>query len=327
MEHVPLGRQGLSVSRLGLGCMGMSAFYGEADDARSTAAIRAALEQGIDLFDTADFYAAGHNERLLAAALGARRREVVLSVKSGLRALPTGGLSPPDGRPEFVRAACEASLRRLGVETIDLYCHARVDPKVPIEETIGAMGRLVEEGKIRFVGLSEAGAETLRRAHATHPISALQSEYSLFAREPEDEMLGICEELGVGFVASCPLGRGILGGGIRRAADLDEGVDIRAGMPWYQAENFAANVALVDRLSALAEDRGVSVAQLAIAWLLDRGVVPIPGSRSAARVEENAAAAGIVLAPADRRAIEDVARLEDVAGRRRSAARMSDVGR
>ena len=316
MERVELGSGGLQTSVLGLGCMGMSTFYGESDDAQSQATIRRALDLGIALFDSADFYGGGHNERLLGAALAGRRGEAVVSLKFGYAVRPSGSLGEPNGRPEYARAACEASLRRLGGESIDLYTPARVDPAVPIEETVGGIARLVEEGKVRCVGLSEVEAETIRRAHAEHPISAVQNEYSLFAREPEREVLALCRELGIGFVAYSPLGRGILGGAIRDPAELSE-TDIRPGMPWYRPENFETNLELLDALGALAASRGVSEAQLAIAWVLAQGVVAIPGCRSPARVDENAAAAALQLSGDELAEIEAALPAERVAGERR----------
>ena len=316
MRRVRLGDAGLESSILGLGCMGMSTFYGPADDALSAAAIRRALDRGVTLLDTADFYRAGHGERLLAETLAGRPGRPVISLKFGFTPRADGTLGAPDGSPEHVVAACEASLERLGVDVIDLYTPARVDPRVPIEETVGAIARLVEQGKVRFVGLSEAGPETLRRAHAEHPVSALQHEYSLFAREAEDALLPLCRELGIGFVASSPLGRGILTGTIRSAAELAGG-DIRPGMPWYRPGNLEANLALVDRLGALARQLGVTTAQLALAWVLARGVVAIPGTRHAARVDENVDAAELVLSDADLERIAGAVPARRVAGGRR----------
>ena len=320
MERIELGTQGLQTSALGFGCMGMSIFYGPADDARSARTLTRALDRGLAHFDTADFYGAGHNERLLGAALAGRRDGVVVATKFGLRFGPDGSLGPPDGRPAYVASACEASLKRLGVGTIDLYYQARSDPAVPIEETVGAMARLVEQGKVRFLGLSEVGPETLRRAHAEHPISVLQSEYSLFAREPERAVLPGCRELGIGFVASCPLGRGILGGAIRGRGDLGRDADIRPDMPWYRPGNLEANLVLVSRLRQIAGRRGASPAQIAIAWLRGQGVVPIPGTRRPGRVDENAAAARIALSVDERAAIARAVPREAIAGGRRAEA-------
>lgn len=326
MKQINLGSQGLTTSTVGLGCMGMSVFYGASDDAQSEAAILHALDRGITFFDTAELYGGGHNESLLGKALAARRDEAVVATKFGLSVTPEGAFNAPNGRPEYVFAACENSLERLGIETIDLYYQHRVDPETPIEETVGAMSRLVEQGKVRFLGLSEAGAETLRRAHREHPISALQSEYSLFARDQEDSTLPVCRELGIGFVAYSPLGRGILTGAITTAADIQKDNDIRPGMPWYSSENLGANLELVGALKQLAGQRDVTPGQLAIAWLIAQGVVPIPGSRRNSRIDENAAAADIVLTEDDLQAIEDAVPAERVAGMRMGEEFMKQVG-
>ncbi|WP_018915411.1 aldo/keto reductase [Thiomonas sp. FB-6] len=305
MQQRRLGRDGPLVSALGLGCMGMSEFYGPSDDARSLATIERALDLGVNLLDTADMYGAGHNEQLLGRAIRARRDEVVLATKFGNMRGPNREFLGVNGRPEYVREACDASLRRLGVDHIDLYYQHRVDPAVPIEDTVGAMAELVRAGKVRWLGLSEAAPATIRRAHAVHPISALQTEYSLWSREPEDELLDTVRELGIGFVAYSPLGRGFLTGSIRKAEDLDAG-DFRRNSPRFQSEALDANLRLADRVRSIAAERGCTPAQLALAWLLARGedVVPIPGTRSTQRLEENLGALDLRLNA------EDVARLD-----------------
>ncbi len=305
MQQRRLGRNGPLVSALGLGCMGMSEFYGPSDDAGSLATIERALDLGVNLLDTADMYGAGHNEQLLSNVLRARRDEVVLATKFGNMRGPNREFLGVNGRPEYVREACDASLRRLGVDHIDLYYQHRVDPAVPIEDTVGAMAELVRAGKVRWLGLSEAAPATIRRAHAVHPISALQTEYSLWSREPEQELLGTVRELGIAFVAYSPLGRGFLTGNIRKAEDLDAS-DFRRNSPRFQAEALDANLRLADRVRAIASERGCTPAQLALAWLLARGedIVPIPGTRSIQRLEENLGALDVRLSA------EDVARLD-----------------
>jgi aryl-alcohol dehydrogenase-like predicted oxidoreductase len=319
----------LEVSALGLGCMGMSEFYGPSDETEALATIARARELGIDLLDTADAYGIGLNEELVGRAVRGRRGEFVIATKFGLvrdRANPQA--RGVNGRPEYVRAACDASLRRLGVEVIDLYYLHRVDPAVPIEETVGAMAGLVAAGKVRFIGLSEAAPATLRRAHAVHPITALQSEYSLWTRDPEDGALAACRELGVGFVAYSPLGRGFLTGQIKRCEDLAAD-DFRRFSPRFQGENFARNLALVERLAAMARERRVTPAQLALAWVLARGqdVVPIPGTKKIDRVEENAGALAVTLGEADLAALESVAPKGVAAGDRYAPSGMSAINR
>jgi aryl-alcohol dehydrogenase-like predicted oxidoreductase len=305
MKTRALGRQGLRVSALGLGCMGMSDFYGPASEEEAIATIHAAIDGGVDFIDTADVYGPHTNERLVGRALRGRRDKVILATKFGNVRAPDGKWLGIDGRPEYVRQACDASLQRLGVERIDLYYQHRVDRKVPIEETVGAMGDLVRAGKVRFLGLSEASAATVRRAHAAHPISALQTEYSLWTRDPEAELLPTVRELGIGFVPYSPLGRGFLTGRFATDADFNEG-DFRRQHPRFQGENFAANQAIVDRLRAVARDKNLTPAQLALAWVLARGdeIVPIPGTTTRKHLSENLAAADIVLDA------EDLARLE-----------------
>jgi aryl-alcohol dehydrogenase-like predicted oxidoreductase len=274
--------------------MGMSDFYGEADDARSTALLRHALDAGVNFFDTADMYGPWTNERLVGAALRDRRDEAVIATKFGVKRDASGGWLGIDGSPAYVRAACDASLERLGIDTIDLYYQHRVDPNTPIEETVGAMADLVQAGKVRFLGLSEATPAQIRRAHAVHPITALQTEYSLWSREPEAELLDVCRELGITFVAYSPLGRGFLTGAIRSPDDFAPD-DFRRNNPRFKGENFQRNLDLVAAVRAMAADKGITPAQLALAWLLHQGVVCIPGTTKRARFDENQGATAIRL--------------------------------
>jgi aryl-alcohol dehydrogenase-like predicted oxidoreductase len=305
METRKLGNGGLEVSELGLGCMGMSEFYGATDEGEAIATIQRAIELGVTFLDTADMYGWGANERLVGKAIADRRDQVVLATKFGNMRGPAGEYLGISGKPEYVRSACEASLERLGVDTIDLYYQHRVDLETPIEDTVGAMAELVQEGKVRYIGLSEAAPDTIRRAQAVHPISALQSEYSLWSRDPEAEILPTVRELGIGFVAYSPLGRGFLTGGIRSLESLDE-KDFRRRGPRFQDENLERNLELVSVVEDLAATKGAKPSQIALAWVLSRGadIVPIPGTKRRSYLEENAAAAAIELTPAELEQLE-----------------------
>jgi aryl-alcohol dehydrogenase-like predicted oxidoreductase len=319
-----LGQSGLQLSAIGLGCMGMSDFYGPADDTQSLAVLNHALDLGINLLDTADMYGVGRNERLLAQVLKTRRDDIVIATKFGVVRDADGTVRGVSGRPDYVRSACDASLQRLGVDQIDLYYQHRVDPTVPIEETVGAMAELVRAGKVRCLGLSEAAPATVRRAMAVHPIAALQSEYSLWTRDVETELLPLCNELGITLVPYSPLGRGFLTGAIRGADQLAPD-DWRRSNPRFEGDNLRHNLALADGVNALAQARGCTPAQLALAWLLSRGpkVVPIPGTRSIARLDENAAAAHMTLSAGELRRIDEMLAATPVAGTRYPAAGMT----
>ncbi len=327
MQMRKLGREGLEVSALGLGCMAMTSLYGPVDEAEAVATVRAALDAGADFLDTADMYGFGTNEELLSRALqDGYRAKAVVATKFGNQRTPDGKFGV-NGRPEYVIEACEASLRRLGTETIDLYYQHRVDPNVPIEDTVGAMKRLVEQGKVRFLGLSEAGVETIRRANAVHPIAALQTEYSIWCRFVEDDMLPVCRELGIGFVPYSPLGRGMLTGAIATAKDLPEG-DRRRDHPRFHDGALEANAALIRPLLEMAEAKGCTPSQLALAWLLAQGpdIAPIPGTKRRTHLTQNLAALDVKLSAEETRRLADAIDDADVQGARYPQPQMATLG-
>ncbi len=317
MKKRRLGRNGPELSALGLGCMGMSEFYGPRDDAESIATLHAALDAGVNFLDTADIYGPRTNEELVGKAIAKRRGEVFLATKFGIVRGPNPMDRGANGRPDYVKASCDGSLKRLGLDTIDLYYQHRVDPDTPIEDTVGAMVELKQAGKIRHIGLSEASSKTLRRAAKVHPITALQSEYSLWSRDVEDDILATCRELGIGFVPYSPLGRGFLTGQIKRFEDLAQD-DCRRHSPRFQGENFARNLALVDRIGEIASEKGVTKSQLALAWVLAQGddIVPIFGTKRRSYLADNLGAVDVVLSPADLARIEAVAPKGAAAGER-----------
>ena len=327
MQYRRLGKSSLVVSAVGLGCMGMSEFYGETDETESIATIHHAIDHGVTFLDTADMYGIGHNEELVGRAVAAHRHEVIVATKFGNVRGADGAFLGVNGRPEYVQQACEASLRRLKISTIDLYYQHRVDPNVPIEETVGAMARLIEQGKVRYLGLSEAGEQTIRRAHATHPIAALQTEYSLWTRDPEDGILATCRELGIGFVPYSPLGRGFLTGRFQSPGDLGA-KDFRKFSPRFQDENFQKNLRLVEGMQGIAKEKGCTPAQLALAWVLRQGedLVPIPGTKKRAYLDQNIGALGVALSAADLRRLNEVAPRGVTAGSRYPEAHMKAVG-
>jgi len=330
MRKVNLGSQGAVVSRMGLGCMGMSDFYGERNDTESAATILRALDLGITFLDTADTYGIGDNEELIGKTIRGRRNEVFLATKfANIRTKQEPDKWSLSGKPEYVQSACDASLKRLGVDHIDLYYQHRVDPQTPIEDTVGAMAQLVKAGKVKYLGLSEASPATIRRAHKVHPITALQTEYSLWAREPEQDILPTLRELGIGFVPYSPLGRGFLTGAITKKSDLGEKDSRAQRMPRFAAENFDKNLELVSRVKVIADRKGIRPGQLALAWVLAKGedLVPIPGTKRRKYLEENAAAVDIPLSPNDIAELEAAVPQSDVAGERYAAAAMKAIDR
>jgi aryl-alcohol dehydrogenase-like predicted oxidoreductase len=328
MHYRRLGKSSLVVSAQGLGCMGMSEFYGETDDRESIATIHHALDRGVTFFDTADMYGIGRNEELLSRAFEGRRHEAIVATKFGNVRGADGSFLGVNGRPDYVAQACEASLRRLRMPTIDLYYQHRVDPKVPIEETVGGMARLVEQGKVRYLGLSEAGAATIRRAHATHPIAALQTEYSLWTRDPEEEILATCRELGIGFVPYSPLGRGFLTGRFQKAEDVTAPKDYRRNHPRFQQDTLEQNLRIVRGVEQVAAAKGATPAQVALAWVLAQGedLVPIPGTKRRKYLDENLGALDISLSAEELRRLDTIAPRGATAGLRYPEQHMSAVG-
>ncbi|BAY86635.1 putative oxidoreductase [Calothrix parasitica NIES-267] len=328
MKTRKLGNQGLMVSELGLGCMGMSIAYGKADESESIATINRALDLGVTFLDTAEMYGMGGNEQIVGKAVASHRDKVIIATKFGIHYDPSSNKLVVNGTPETVKKSCDGSLKRLGVDYIDLYYQHRVDPNVPIEETVGAMAELVKAGKVRYLGLSEAAVNTIRRAHQVHPITALQSEYSLWSRHPEDEILPVLQELGIGFVPYSPLGRGFLSGKITTPDDFATD-DFRRTQPRFQGENFYKNLDLVNSVKEIAERKKVTAGQLALAWLLAQGdfIVPIPGTKRIAYLEENVGAADIILTPEELAQIEKVSPKNVAAGERYSASLMTRVNK
>ena len=326
MQYRRLGKSSLIVSAIGLGCMGMSQSYGTPDDQESTATIHHAIDRGITMLDTADMYGGGANEELVGRAIAKRRNEVIVATKFGNMRQPDGRFLGVNGKPEYVQQACEASLQRLKISTIDLFYLHRVDTSVPIEETVGAMARLIDQGKVRYLGLSEAGAKTIRRAHATYPIAALQSEYSIWTRDPEGEILSACRELGIGLVPYSPLGRGILTGQVK-SADFGP-KDFRRISPRFQGENFNKNLELVQRIEKIAAEKNCTPAQLALAWVLAQGddIVPIPGTKRRTYLDQNLGALDVKLTAADLRRIDELAPRGAAVGARYPEEYMNRLG-